>query len=197
MTLLTTLNQRFGRTLLASSLVFATFSFNASATSPTHPSGVNQNMISAKIYSASDYSNPDTGVTSETKMYPKPATGQEQHILTLPKLDNEADYRVEIEIGQTQMVDCNQHRLVGELKQHTVKGWGYSYYQVDKISEGPSTMMACFEQAKTEKFLKINADLMVKYDSRLPKVFYLPENAQVRYRVWKVESQFNYSGNTK
>ncbi|MGS0727108.1 serine protease inhibitor ecotin, partial [Shewanella sp. 0m-11] len=137
------------------------------------------------------------GATSETKMYPKPATGQEQHILTLPKLDNEADYRVEIEIGQTQMVDCNQHRLVGELKQHTVKGWGYSYYQVDKISEGPSTMMACFEQAKTEKFLKINADLMVKYDSRLPKVFYLPENTQVRYRVWKVESQFNYSGNTK
>ncbi|MGS0727321.1 serine protease inhibitor ecotin, partial [Shewanella sp. 0m-11] len=86
MTLLTTLNQRFGRTLLASSLVFATFSFNASATSPTHPSGVNQNMISAQIYSASDYSNPDTGATSETKMYPKPATGQEQHILTLPKL---------------------------------------------------------------------------------------------------------------
>ncbi|GIU31343.1 serine protease inhibitor ecotin [Shewanella sp. MBTL60-007] len=189
MTLFTSGNTRFARTLLASSLIFSAFSFNASATSPAHPSGVNQNMISAQMYTANDYSS-----TKETKMFPVPQTGQVQHILTLPKLENEADYRVEIQIGQTKMVDCNKHGLNGELKQHSVKGWGYNYYQVDSISEGPSTMMACFDQAKTEKFLPIRDDLMLKYDSRLPKVFYLPENTQVRYRVWKVESPFSYSG---
>ncbi|MCG9730931.1 serine protease inhibitor ecotin [Shewanella sp. Isolate13] len=189
MTLFTTGNTRFTRTLLASSLILSAFSFNASATSPAHPSGVNQNMISAQMYTANDYS-----TTKETKMFPAPQTGQVQHILTLPKLENEADYRVEIQIGQTKMVDCNKHGLNGELKQHSVKGWGYNYYQVDSISEGPSTMMACFDQAKTEKFLPIRDDLMLKYDSRLPKVFYLPENTQVRYRVWKVESPFSYSG---
>lgn len=189
MTLFNAGNNCFTRTLLVSSLVLSAFSFNASATSPAHPSGVNQNMIHAQMYTSADY-NP----TKETKMYPAPQAGQVQHILTLPKLDNEADYRVEIQIGQTKMVDCNKHGLSGELKQHTVKGWGYNYYQVDAISEGPSTMMACFDQAKTEKFLPIRDDLMLKYDSRLPKVFYLPENTQVRYRVWKVESAFNYSG---
>ncbi|ABV87649.1 serine protease inhibitor ecotin [Shewanella pealeana] len=189
MTLFTAANKHFARTLLASSLILSAFSFNASATSPAHPSGLNQNMISAQMYSASDYT-----ATKETKMYPKPEAGQVQHILTLPKLDNEDDYRVEIQIGQTKMVDCNKHGLSGELKQHSVKGWGYNYYQVDTISDGPSTMMACFEQTKTEKFLPIGDDLMLKYDSRLPKVFYLPENTQVRYRVWKAESAFNYSG---
>ncbi|GIU33118.1 serine protease inhibitor ecotin [Shewanella schlegeliana] len=189
MTLFNTGNTRFARTLLASSLILSAFSFNASATSPAHPSGVNQNMISAQMYTVNDYS-----ATEETKMFPAPQAGQVQHILTLPKLDNEADYKVEIQIGQTKMVDCNKHGLNGELKQHSVKGWGYNYYQVDTISEGPSTMMACFDQAKTEKFLPIRDDLMLKYDSRLPKVFYLPENTQVRYRVWKVESPFSYSG---
>ncbi|WP_299809449.1 serine protease inhibitor ecotin [uncultured Shewanella sp.] len=189
MTLFTAANKTFTRTLLASSLILSAFSFNASATSPAHPSGLNQNMISAQMYTVANYS-----VTKETKMYPAPQSGQVQHILTLPKLDNEADYMVEIQIGQTKMVDCNNHGLSGELKQHTVKGWGYNYYQVDSISEGPSTMMACFEQTKTEKFLPIADDLMLKYDSRLPKVFYLPENSQVRYRVWKVESAFSYAG---
>ncbi|ABZ76518.1 proteinase inhibitor I11 ecotin [Shewanella halifaxensis HAW-EB4] len=189
MTLFNAGNTRFARTLLASSLILSAFSFNANATSPAHPSGLNQNMIGSQMYTADDYS-----VTKETKMFPEPQAGQVQHILTLPKLDNEADYRVEIQIGQTKMVDCNKHGLVGELKQHTVKGWGYNYYQVDSISDGPSTMMACFEQTTTEKFLPIRDDLMLKYDSRLPKVFYLPENTQVRYRVWKVESPFNYSG---
>lgn len=191
MTLFNAGNTRFARTLLASSLIFSALSFNASATSPAHPSGVNQNMINAQMFTTADYSS-----TKETKMYPAPKEGQVQHILTLPKLDNEADYMVEIQIGQTKMVDCNKHGLSGELKQQTVKGWGYNYYQVDSISEGPSTMMACFDEAKTEKFLPIRDDLMLKYDSRLPKVFYLPENTQIRYRVWKAESAFSYSGNT-
>ncbi|MCL1145911.1 serine protease inhibitor ecotin [Shewanella marinintestina] len=192
MTLFTQRKNKFSRALLATSLVFGAFSFNVNATSPTHPSGLNQNMITTQMYSASNYVS-----INETKMYPKPAAGQEQHILTLPKIENESDYMIEIEIGQTQMVDCNKHGLIGELKQLSVEGWGYNYYQVDTIVDGPSTMMACFEKAKTAKFLSINADLILNYDSRLAKVFYLPENSQLRYRVWKVETEFSYSGQAK
>ncbi|MCL1130056.1 serine protease inhibitor ecotin [Shewanella sairae] len=188
MTLLTNSSKLFSRSLVATSLVFCAFSFDVNATSPAHPSGMNQNMLTAQMYSSNNYVS-----NNETKMYPRPESGQEQHILTLPKLDNEADYMVEIEIGQTQMVDCNKRGLIGELKQLSVEGWGYNYYQVDKIVDGPSTMMACFDQAKTEKFLKINADLLLKYDSRLPKVFYLPENSELRYRIWKVDSDYGYS----
>ncbi|WP_076409246.1 serine protease inhibitor ecotin [Shewanella sp. UCD-KL12] len=170
--------------LLAVSLL----SFNASATSPAHPSGLNQNIITSQAYSSSDYQEQEA-----TKMFPMPEAGMEQHILTLPKLDDEANYMVEIQIGRTQMVDCNGASLMGELKQHSVQGWGYNYYQVDSMSEGPTTMMACFKQAEKEAFVQLRDELKIKYDSRLAKVFYLPEGSELRYRVWSVDSQFNIS----
>ncbi|MCL1137168.1 serine protease inhibitor ecotin [Shewanella pneumatophori] len=181
------------RTLLTTSLTIgaitlAAMTFSASATSPVHPSAIDQPMLTSQSYTSKSYK-----VSADTKMYPKPEAGQVQHILTLPKLDNENDYMVEIEIGQSRMVDCNKHSLNGDLQQLTVKGWGYNYYQVDNITDGPSTMMACFEQVKTEQFLTIRSDLMMKYDSRTAKVFYLPENTQIRYRVWQATSEFDYS----
>lgn len=174
---------------LASSLLLAAATFSASATSPVKPSEVIQPMIKAQAYSAANYVSQET-----SKMFPAPKEGQVQHILTLDSLDNEADYMLEIQIGQTKMVDCNKHGLTGELKQLSIKGWGYNYYQVDSINEGPSTMMACFDKALTEQFLPIQGSLKIPYDSRLPKVIYLPENSQVRYRVWKVDAPFAYSG---
>ncbi|MCK8045494.1 serine protease inhibitor ecotin [Shewanella sp. 1CM18E] len=188
MTTFTNTTKQLGRTLLTTSLIFAAFSFNANATSPLHPSGLNQNMLTSQTYTQENYQGSDA-----IKMYPKPENGQVQHILTLPKLDNESDYMIEIEIGQSRMVDCNKHSLNGDLQQLTVQGWGYNYYQVNSITDGPSTMMACFDQAKTEQFLTIRSDLMLKYDSRTAKVFYLPENTQIRYRVWQATSEFDYS----
>lgn len=172
----------------AAPLAFAVLSFNAAAVSPPHPTGLNAPMISIQRFDPKDYS-----AQEATKMFPAPAAGMVQHILSLPKLENEDDYMVEIQIGQTQMVDCNKHGLNGELKELTVQGWGYNYYQVDEIAEGPSTMMACFELAKKEAFVRIPGELKIRYDSRLPKVFYLPEGAELRFRTWKVDSTYQYS----
>ncbi|MFT5788946.1 MAG: ecotin [Shewanella sp.] len=183
------LNKQARTFTLASGLLLSVCTFSANATSPQHPSGVDQQMVNAQNYSASNYVSHEA-----SKMFPAPKEGQVQHILTLKTLENEADYMLEIQIGQTKMVDCNKHGLSGEVKQKSVKGWGYNYYEVASIAPGPSTMMACFDQALTEKFLPIPTDLTMRYDSRLPKVIYLPENSQVRYRVWKVESPFAYSG---
>jgi len=170
-------------------LAFSLLSFNALATSPAHPNGHNQNMITTQAFSSTDYQSQEA-----TKMFPTPDEGMEQHILTLPKLSHESDYMVEIQIGQTKMVDCNRQMLTGELKQHSVKGWGYTYYQVDSITEGPSTRMACIrKEDHKEAFVQIRDELKLNYDSRLAKVFYLPKGSELRYRVWKVESLFNYS----
>ena len=174
---------------LASSLLLAAVSFSVSSTSPLNTAGVNQTLVNAQQFSVSDYV-----AQTATKMYPLPKEGQIQHVLTLTPLDNEADYMLEIQIGQTKMVDCNKHGLTGEIKQLSVKGWGYNYYQVEAISDGPSTMMACFDKALTEKFVAIPGSMKIPYDSRLAKVIYLPENSQVRYRIWKVDAPFAYSG---
>ena len=71
-------------------------------------------------------------------------------------------------------------------------GWGYDYYKVDKIMSGPSTMMMCTEP-KTTQFVMLGESIKVKYDSRLPQIYYLPENTELRYRVWRAESPFNFS----
>ncbi|PKG74298.1 ecotin [Shewanella sp. Choline-02u-19] len=182
-------NKQIRSFTLTSGLLLSVCTFSANATSPKHPSGENEQMVNAQTYSASNYVSQEN-----SKMFPAPKEGQVQHILTLKTLENEADYMLEIQIGQTKMVDCNKHGLSGKVIQKSVQGWGFSYYEVESISAGPSTMMACFDQALTEKFLPITTDLKMRYDSRLPKVIYLPENSQVRYRIWKVESPFSYSG---
>ncbi|WP_320077366.1 ecotin family protein, partial [Klebsiella aerogenes] len=45
--------------------------------------------------------------------------------------------------GKTLEADCNQQRLGGELEEHTLEGWGYSYSRLDKVSGPMSTMMTC------------------------------------------------------
>lgn len=175
-------------TAAALPLTFALLSFNATAVSPPHPTGLNSPMISVSSFNSVNYVEQEV-----TKMFPAPKLGMVQHILTLPPLENEDDYLLEIQIGQTQLVDCNKHGLSGELKELTVKGWGYNYYQVDEISQGPSTMMACFEMAKKEVFVRIPSELKMRYDSRLPKVFYLPKGTELRFRTWKVDSTYQYA----
>ncbi|GIU14022.1 serine protease inhibitor ecotin [Shewanella morhuae] len=172
----------------ALSLVFSISSFNAVAMSSPQLTGLDTPMISIQRFGQTDYS-----LQEVTKMFPAPSAGMVQHILTLPKLENEDDYMIEIQIGQTKMVDCNKHRLNGELKERTVEGWGYNYYQVDEISAGPSTMMACSDTAKQSAFIQIPDELILRYDSRLPNVFYLPEGTEIRVRTWKVDSTYQYS----
>ncbi len=158
------------------------------AVSPPHPQGYNQNMITANQFDANSYQPQDS-----SKMFPAPKEGMVQHILTLPQLENEDDYMIEIQVGQTQMVDCNKHGLMGELKQMDLKGWGYTYWELDEIGPGRSTMMACFDKAKHEEFVRIPGEYKLRYNSKLPMVIYLPENAELRYRVWRADTVFNYS----
>ncbi|MBT1445470.1 serine protease inhibitor ecotin [Shewanella sp. JM162201] len=161
----------------------------AHATSPAHPEGLNQNMVTATHYTAANYQPQEA-----SKMFPAPTAGMVQHILTLPALDNEENYMIEVQVGQTKMVDCNKHGLRGELKAVNLEGWGYTYYEVSEIAEGHSTMMACFDKAKQEAFVTIGGDHKLRYNSKLPLVFYIPEGAELKYRVWRAESVFNTSG---
>ncbi|WP_153913804.1 serine protease inhibitor ecotin [Shewanella sp. TC10] len=163
-------------------------SFSTMATSPVPNQFERPNMITSHQFSEQNYQEID-----EAKMFPKPLDNQVQHILSLSKRDDEANYKVEIQIGQNKMVDCNQHRLMGTVEKQSLQGWGYSYYTLDKLTDGPSTMMMC-RDPKTAKFVTLGESITIDYDSRLPKVFYLPEGAELRYRIWQVKSDFSYTG---
>jgi len=121
--------------------------------------------------------------------YPQAEKGMKRQVITLPQQKDESGYKVELLIGQTLEVDCNQHRLGGELESKTLEGWGYDYYVFGKVTGPASTMMACPDGKKTQKFVTayLGDDAMVRYNSKLPIVVYTPENIDVKYRVWKAE----------
>ncbi|MCW3173731.1 serine protease inhibitor ecotin [Shewanella subflava] len=164
-----------------------TVSGSAMATSPIEQEQLNTPAVQTEVFTQSHPSTSD-----QINMFPVAASGMQQHVITLPKLANEDDFLLEIQIGQNKLVDCNRHRLMGDVQTVTVEGWGYDYVKVDNVMSGPSTMMMC-KDPKTTQFVMLGESIKVNYDSRLPKIFYLPENTELRYRIWRADSPFTFS----
>ena len=117
--------------------------------------------------------------------YPEAEKGFTRQVIHLPAQADESAYKLEILAGKTLQVDCNRQRLGGNLEAHTLEGWGYNYYRLDNVSGPASTLMACPDGKKTEAFVPVVGDgFMLRYNSKLPVVVYVPKDVEVRYRVW-------------
>ena len=112
-----------------------------------------------------------------------------EKIAPYPKAEHESALKVELLIGQTLEVDCNRHRLGGQLESRTLEGWGYDYYVFDKVTSPVSTMMACPDGKKEKQFVMagLGDAGMLRYNSRLPIVVYTPANIDVKYRIWRAD----------
>ncbi len=131
---------------------------------------------------------PINSITKDISMYPKVLKDENQHIIELPNLDNESNYKVEIFVAKEMEVDCNDHFLAGALEEKDVKGWGYNYYTFKTDGSVISTMMACPDNTLTKKDVYSKGQL-VAYNSKLPIVIYTPEGYNVKYKIWNVLSE--------
>lgn len=120
-------------------------------------------------------------------MFPKAKEGYKQVYIQLPIAKNENDLKVEFFVGAEKLLDCNKHFLMGKVNTQDVQGWGYSYYEVESNGETGGTLMGCPDQKKTKKFVSLQPEI-VRYNSKLPLVFYIPKDMEVRYRILRPDA---------
>ena len=121
------------------------------------------------------------------KAYPAADEGMTRHLVELPPRDDEGSAKVEIIVGKTVLTDgVNRHFFGGKLETRTIQGWGYSYHILPKLGPMAGTRMAPRPGAeKKEQFVRVGGEpFLVRYNSRLPVVVYVPEGCEVRYRIW-------------
>ncbi|ASW73117.1 ecotin [Chryseobacterium piperi] len=123
----------------------------------------------------------------EIEMFPKAKEGYKQVYIQLPVAKNEQDLKVEFFVGTEKMLDCNNYFLMGSVKSQDLQGWGYNYYEVESNGETAGTLMACLDKKMTKKFVYIKPEI-TRYNSKLPLVFYVPKDLEVRYRVLRPDT---------
>lgn len=119
------------------------------------------------------------------KPFPDATKGMEKHVLFLPEYENELDnFKLELIAGKTMSVDCNIHTLSGRISAKNLTGWGYTYYVFETNGNVRSTMRACPDNIKEDRFVS-GPSVLVRYNSKLPVVIYAPKGYDIKYSVWR------------
>jgi len=124
--------------------------------------------------------------------FPPADAGMARFVIKLPARPDEADQRVELIVGRKAMVDeRNRYFYGGTLEKETVKGWGYDRYVLHALGPMAGTLMAVDPNApKVERFVALGGEpKLLRYNSRLPIVVYVPDGVEVRYRLWRADPQ--------
>jgi len=123
----------------------------------------------------------------DLKAFPPAGEGMVRHVLQLPEQADESAFRVELIVGKMVRTDAkNRYFFGGEIEAESIKGWGYTRYIVKKVGPMAGTLMAIDPDAPmVERFIALGGEpYLVRYNSRLPLVVYVPEGFSVRYRIW-------------
>jgi len=121
------------------------------------------------------------------KAFPPAEKGMIRYVLQLQKQNDETVFKVELIVGKTVSVDKrNNYFFGGRIEKEVIKGWGFTRYMVGELGPLAGTMMAVDpKMPKAERFVKLGgAPYLIRYNSRLPVVVYVPEGVEVRYRIW-------------
>jgi ecotin len=121
------------------------------------------------------------------KAFPPAEEGMVRYVLQLPSQADESVFKVELIVGKTVQVDeRNKYFFSGKIEEETIKGWGFTRYKVGKLGPMAGTLMAIDPNApKVARFIALGGNpYILRYNSRLPIVVYVPEGVEVRYRIW-------------
>lgn len=124
------------------------------------------------------------------KAFPPAEIGMGRCVLQLPKQHDESAFKVELIVGKTVQIDeINKYFFGGRIEKATIEGWGFSRYIVSQLGPMAGTLMAVDPNTpKVDRFISLGGEpYLIRYNSRLPVVVYVPEGVEVRYRIWRAE----------
>jgi ecotin len=127
------------------------------------------------------------GTDDDLVAFPQAEVGMLRFLMHLPSREDESAHKVELIVGQTVETDAhNRYFLGGEIRAESIPGWGYTRYLVDEVGPMAGTRMAVDPNApKVARFIPLGGPpYLVRYNSRLPIVVYVPIGVEVRYRIW-------------
>ncbi len=126
------------------------------------------------------------------KAYPPAADGMKRVVVYLESKEEEDDYRIELMVGKTVEVDAaNRFFFSGTLEEETIEGWGFPKYIVKQIGPMAGTRIGVDPDApKIKRFVKLGGEpKLLRYNSKLPVVVYVPKDAEVKLKVWVASPQ--------
>jgi len=126
------------------------------------------------------------------KAFPPAEKGMVRYVLQLPKQDDESTFRVELIVGKTVLLDeVNKYFFGGKIEVETINGWGFPRYIVSKLGPMAGTRIAVHpDTPKVDRFITLGGEpYLIRYNSRLPIVVYVPEGVEVRYRIWNASPE--------
>jgi len=125
------------------------------------------------------------------KAFPPAEDGMVRYVINLPEQQDEAGWRVELLVGKTVQTDAaNRYFFGGTLETETIEGWGFDRHILRQLGPMAGTLMAVDPHApKVERFITLGGEpRLLRYNSRLPLVVYVPEGVEVRYRFWRADA---------
>ena len=135
---------------------------------------------------------PSTQAEDNMKAFPPAGPGMVRHVLQLPAQGDEASFKVELIVGKTVQLEAgNRYFFAGKIEAETIQGWGFARYKLDQLGPMAGTLMAVDPNApKVARFIPLGGDpYLIRYNSRLPVVVYVPEGVEVRYRIWSASPE--------
>ena len=127
---------------------------------------------------------PNPSAAQELKAFPATLKGHQRHVIELPALPDEADRQIELIGTKAMTVDCNTRGMDGRFESRDVQGWGYNYWVLQSRGQVMGTMMACPPGSQRPGVAQTQGTLL-RYNSKLPVVVFVPEGMGLRWRVWQ------------
>jgi len=128
----------------------------------------------------------------ELKAFPPAGEGMSRFVIMLPPRKDEEFLKVQLHVGKTVKLDPqNRYFFGGKLETETITGWGYERYILKTIGPMAGTLMAVDpNEPKVDRFITLGGEPeLLRYNSRMPLVVYVPNDVEVRYRIWRGDNK--------